>query len=63
METSFTLKQAVIGGQTAPDDWSVLLNGEAVGRIHPVVGNAARSEDSPITKQCMWTKALTGPDD
>jgi hypothetical protein len=23
----------------ASNDWSVLLNGEAVGRIHPVVGN------------------------
>jgi hypothetical protein len=39
METAFPLKRTVIGGQTAPDDWSVLLNGAVVGGIHPVVGN------------------------
>ena len=39
MDYAFTLKRTLIGGQTSPDDWSVLLSGQAVGRIHPVIGN------------------------
>ena len=37
------LKRTVIDDQTAPDDWGVLLNGEAVGRFHLSSGIHQRS--------------------
>ena len=31
MAHAFTLKRTVIGGQTSPDEWSIMLNGEIRG--------------------------------
>ena len=48
----FTLKRAVIGGQASPDEWSIQLNGENVGRILPRVGNP------PGTDRWQWFVTL-----
>jgi hypothetical protein len=55
MNDVFSLKRTVIGGQTSPDEWSVMLNGETVGRILPRVGNP------PGTDRWQWFVTLPLP--
>lgn len=51
----WTRKRTVIGGKTAEDDWTILRNTQAVGRIH-------RAPDIPGLLPIQWS-TFTYPGD
>ena len=49
--TTWSRRPTLIGGRTAPDDWSVLRDGVAVGRVHP----RPYMVDGPKLTWSTWT--------
>ena len=50
LDCNFTRRLTVIGGRTAPDDWAIFCDGNAVGRVHRYI-----SGPTPFWMWLTWT--------
>ncbi len=64
MRGMWTRRMTMIGGQTAPDDWTILRRGQVVGRVHRgrLVNGAIRIHWSTMLYPCDrgWCDTVEG---